>query len=395
MDLDLQRVAEEAFASADPEKPDYMGALIALDPRNGDVLALVSKPSFDPNAFAGGIDSAAWTALQTDPWKPLNNRAISGLYPPGSTYKVIVAAAGLGEDLVDPEETVFCPGHYRLGRRVYRCWKRGGHGDVNLRESLKQSCDVYYYQLGIALGIDTIAKYANAFGLGRKTGIDLQGEEAGLIPTMEWKERARKEKWIKGETVSAAIGQGYNLVSPLQLAVMYSAIANGGTLYVPRLIRRYETWEGRLVAEVPVKESGQVGLSKELIDKVREGLEAVVMEPHGTGGRARVKGVRVAGKSGTTQVVSLDRVKDMEEDEIPIRWRDHAIFASFAPVEDPQIVVAVLVEHAGGGGGRVAAPIAQRVLAAYFEKYPHESLVDGSEVVASLTTGQEGSRHDD
>jgi len=367
LDLDLQRVAERAFESEDPEVADHMGALVALDPNNGDVLAFVAKPDYDPNAFAGGIDSKAWSALTQDEWKPLQNRAIAGQYSPGSTYKVFVAAAGLAEGIVDPEHTVFCPGHYRLGRRVYRCWKRGGHGEVNLAEALKHSCDVYFYELGIELGVDKLAEYAKGFGLGTATGLELPGERSGLIPTREWKERVKKEPWIKGETVSTSIGQGFNLVTPFQLAVAYAAIANGGTLYAPRLVQRLETWDGKVVEERTARELAKVPASPEHLQILREALTAVVEGERGTGARARVPGVQVAGKTGTTQVVSLSAIEGLEEDEIPVRYRDHALFAAFAPAEAPEIVVAVVIEH-GGGGGSVAAPVAQKVLEAYFQK---------------------------
>jgi penicillin-binding protein 2 len=389
IDLDLQRAAAEAFLSTDPEKPDKMGAVVALDPRNGDILALVSKPGFDPNAFAGGIDSESWTGLMTDEWEPLTNRALSGLYSPGSTYKAIVAAAGLAEKLVDPQATTFCPGFYRMGRRVYRCWKRGGHGEMNLQDALKNSCDVYFYELGVELGIDTLARYARGFGLGIGTGIRLPGEEAGLIPTREWKERVKKEEWIKGETVSAAIGQGFNLVSPLQLAVAYAALGNGGTRYVPRLVKRLETWDGRVVSEQDAEVSGQVPIAHELLEVVKQGLVAVVMGEGGTGAAARVKGIEVAGKTGTTQVVALDRVKDLEDDEIPIRWRDHALFAAFAPADSPEIAIAVLVEHAGAGGGAVAAPIARKVLDRYFEKRALEDAEKTADLAAAEATASQ------
>ncbi len=382
LDKDLQRAAEEAFRSTDPEKPDHMGAVVALDPNNGDVLALASIPAYDPNAFAGGIDSATWDALVSDPWKPLRNRAVSGEYSPGSTYKAVVAAAGLAEKEITREEEIFCPGHYRLGRRVYRCWKRGGHGDVNMDAALKGSCDVYFYDLGVRLGIDRIAKYARGFGFGQQTKIDLAAEKSGLIPTMEWKLRAKGEEWIKGETVSAAIGQGYNLVTPIQLAVSYAAIANGGRVMRPKLIKRYETWDRELISVESPEEFARVPVSREILKVVTEGLVDVVHGEEGTGGRARVAGIQVAGKSGTTQVVSLDLVKDMEPEEIPIRYRDHALFAAFAPAEAPEIVVVALVEHAGEGGGTVAAPIVQKVMARYFEKQraleaPIEDPVEG------------------
>jgi penicillin-binding protein 2 len=382
IDLDLQRAAAEGLLSADPEKPDLMGAVVVLDPRNGDILALVSKPGFDPNSFAGGIDGETWAQLTTDEWEPLTNRAISGLYSPGSTYKAIVAAAGLAEGRIDPNETVYCPGFYRLGRRAYRCWKRVGHGDMNFIDALKHSCDVYFYALGVELGIDTIARYARGFGLGLSTGIRLPGEETGLIPTREWKERVKHEEWIKGETVSASIGQGFNLVSPLQLAVAYAALGNGGTRYVPRLLKRLETWDGEVVFEQEVEVQGHVPVSRELLDVVKQGLIAVVMGERGTGAAARVEGIEIAGKTGTTQVVGLERVKDLEDDEIPVRWRDHALFASFAPAHEPEIAIAVLVEHAGGGGGRIAAPIARNIFAKYFEKRSQEIGEHANDVAA-------------
>lgn len=368
IDLDLQRIAEQSFVSLDPEVPDRMGAVVAVDPRNGDVLVLASRPSYDPNDFAGGIASEIWSDLMQDEWRPLQDRALSGRYSPGSTYKAIVAAAGLAEGTIDPEETVYCPGHFRLGRRVYRCWKRAGHGDVNLEQALQHSCDVYFYQHGLELGIDTIARYAKAFGLGQLTGIRLGNEKAGLIPTVEWKERVKKEPWVRGETVSAAIGQGYNLVTPLQLAMAYAALANGGKLWEPRLVLRLEDFEGNVLETREPVLRNTVGLDAAVLDEVRKGLVAVVQGERGTGARAKVEGIEVAGKTGTTQVVSLDLVEGLEEDEIPVRYRDHALFTAFAPAENAEIAVAVLVEHAGEGGGSAAAPIAQKVIAAYFDK---------------------------
>jgi penicillin-binding protein 2 len=388
IDLDLQRVAEQAFESEDPEQPDKMGALVALDPRNGEVLALVSRPTYDPNDFAGGIDLDIWRGLIGDEWVPLQNRAIAGQYSPGSTFKAIVAVAGLAEGEVDPEEEVFCPGYYRMGRRTYRCWKRGGHGLVNLAQALVHSCDVYFYQLGVTLGIDRISHYAKVFGFGQLTGIDLPGEQPGLVPTREWKERVKKEPWQKGETVSVSIGQGANLVTATQLAVAFSVIANGGTRVQPRLLRGLESWDGSLVEVPDPPKSVEVGISKDVLDRVSRALTAVVQEPRGTGGRARVPGVLVAGKTGTTQVVSLDIVKDMEDDEIPLRYRDHAVFAAYAPADAAEIAVAVIVEHAGAGGGTVAAPIAQKVLARYFEK---KAAADSALVsVAEASIGSRG-----
>jgi len=394
LDLDLQRAAEDAFLSRDPEQRVHIGALVAVDPRNGDILALVSRPTFDPNHFAGGVDPDIWQQLTTDPWRPIQNRAVAGQYSPGSTYKAIVAAAALQEGLIDPSHTEYCPGSFQLGRRTYRCWRRAGHGEVDLAEALEQSCDVYFYAVGIELGIDRLAEFARSFGLGRRTGVGLTGERPGLVPDREWKQRARKQPWLKGETVSAAIGQGYNLVTPLQLAMAYAALANGGSLFAPRIVDRLETWNGRLVDQPLRSPPSRVDVAPAHLERVREGLLAVVEAPTGTGMRARVDGMEVAGKTGTTQVVSLEVVEQYEEEEdIPLKYRDHAWFAAFAPAEAPEIVVVVLAEH-GGGGGSVAAPIAQRVLQAYFDKYLAPAGEEGEPGGPPLEVHAESSRPD-
>ncbi len=367
LDLDLQEAAESAFLPEVIGELPKIGAIVALDVHNGDVLAMASKPGFDPNDFAGGIDTETWNYLTKDRWKPIQNRAISGQYPPGSTYKAFVAAAGLEEGLVDPKKKVFCPGHYRLHRRTYRCWKRAGHGWVDMREALVRSCDVYFYHLGRELGVDRLAFFARGFNLGRRTGIRLPQEMAGLVPTSAWKERRFKEKWVPGETISTSIGQGFNLATPLQLAVSYAAIANGGTLVRPRLVLRVADAEGRLVDGPEPEENGRVPVNREHLDIVREALTGVVHDVGGTGGRARVEGVKVAGKTGTSQVVGLKHTEHLDEDEIAFELRDHAWFVGFAPADAPEIAVAAIVEH-GGHGGSAAGPIVQKVLARYFEK---------------------------
>ena len=366
LDLDLQRTAEEALAASAPPGEPVSGAVVALDPRTGDVLALVSIPSYDPNAFAGRVEPTLWKRLTEDPLKPLQDRALAGQYPPGSTYKPFVAAAALQEKLRTPRTTVFCPGAFAFGNRSYRCWKVGGHGTVDLHRSLMQSCDVYYYRAGLDLGIDRLGRYARSFGLGAPTGIALDGEKGGLVPTSEWKQRRFGEPWMPGETVSASIGQGYNLVTPLQLAVAYAAIANGGHVLRPRLVLEFERDDGS-VEEQPVEVSSEVPVSAENLALVREGLHAVVDAPGGTGRRAQVPGLAVAGKTGTAQVVRLERTSGKKGLAIPRPHRDHAWFASFAPAEAPEIVVVVLIEH-GGGGGANAAPVAQQVLARWWEK---------------------------
>jgi penicillin-binding protein 2 len=365
LDLDMQRAAEESFLPDVLGEPAKMGAVVALDVRTGDVLAIASKPSFDPNAFAGGVSPETWKALIEDEWRPLQNRVISGNYPPGSTYKALVAAAALEEKLIDPSRKVFCPGTFRLGRRTYRCWKRPGHGAVDMHRALVESCDVYFYQLGLALGIDRLAFFARGFGLGHSTGIPLANEQTGLVPTSAWKERRFAEPWMLGETVSASIGQGFNLTTPLQLAVSYAAIANGGKVMKPRLVLRVVDPEGQVTDGPAPEVASTVPVAPEHLARVRSALEGVVNEPGGTGGRSRVPGIKVAGKTGTAQVVGLEHTEGIDEKEVKLRHRDHAWFVGYAPAEAPEVVVAALVEH-GGHGGAAAGPVVQRVLAAYF-----------------------------
>lgn len=367
IDLDLQRAAEEAFLDVPEGEPAHMGAAVALDVHTGDVLVLASRPSYDPNAFAGGIDAATWKSLTGDEWDPLQNRAIQNHYPPGSTHKAIVAAALLEEGVVGRGTRVFCPGFFRHGGRIYRCWKRGGHGSVDIHRALRESCDVFFYTFGVQLGIDRLARYAESFGLGHRTGIGLPGEAPGLVPSSEWKKRRFGEPWYPGETVSAAIGQGFNLYTPLQLAVAYAAIANGGTVLEPRLLLRLESLDGEVVEAFEPGPPERTLAGPDALASVRRGLEAVVNEPHGTGGRARLPDVHVAGKTGTAQVVRLEQTEGLEEQEIPMRYRDHAWFGAFAPAEAPEIAVAVFVEH-GLHGSTTAAPIARRILERYFEK---------------------------
>ena len=328
---------------------------------------LASLPGYDPNAFAGGIDTESWKGLTTDEWEPLQNRAIQTHYPPGSVHKPIVAAGLLEDGVVTPSTRVFCPGYFRFGRRNYRCWKRAGHGSVDLVEALQKSCDVYFYTNGVKLGIDRMAHFAKSFGLGSPTGIGLAHEAPGLAPSSEWKRKRFGEPWYPGETVSAAIGQGFNLYTPAQLAVAYAAIANGGRVLRPRLVLRLEGRDGEALRHMPVQEVGRLPVAPEHLKWVRRGLEAVVEETGGTGGRARVPGVPIAGKTGTAQVVRLEQTEGLEDDEIPLRYRDHAWFGGFAPADAPEIAVGIFVEH-GMHGSSGAAPIAQRIMTRYFEK---------------------------
>jgi penicillin-binding protein 2 len=360
IDADLQKAAWQAFAG----KP---GAAVALDTRDGSVLAMVSSPAFDPNLFNSGISYELWDKMQNNPLNPLSNKAISGQYPPGSTYKLIVAAAALEEGIITPEQKIFCNGSFELGNRTYRCWQKKGHGYVDLHRAIVESCDVYFYTVGKMLGVDKIAKYAKLFGFGEATGIDLYYEKRGLVPTKEWKMARTKEIWQVGETVSISIGQGFDLVTPLQLVNAYSALANGGTLWRPHLIKRIELTDGSIYKEFLPEKKGELALSKKTIDVLGRALWGVVNEAGGTGSAARRLNSDVCGKTGTSQVVGLPQSdKARREKKISAFQRDHALFVCFAPLKSPEIAIVVIVENAGHGGS-VAAPIARKILDAYFE----------------------------
>ena len=365
IDVDLQWEAEEGLrAAAQPGDP-AAGVVVALDPRNGDVLALASLPSFDPNAFPGGIESATWKALTNDPLKPLQDRAVAGQFPPGSTYKPFVAAIALQEKVRTPRDGTFCPGSFAYGNHVFRCWKRTGHGSVDVHRAIVQSCDVFFYRAGLDIGVDRMAEYMGAFGLGAPTGIGLENERAGINPSTAWKQKRFGKPWFSGETVSISIGQGYVVLTPLQLAAAYGALGTG-QLVRPRLVRERVAPDG-VVASEPVDVAGKVPIDAQNLEIVRKALRGVVVEGGGTGRRAQVAGLDVGGKTGTSQVVKLEHTEGRDDKAIPWKYRDHAWFASLAPVDAPEIVVVVLAEH-GGHGGSAAAPVAQRVLARWWEK---------------------------
>jgi penicillin-binding protein 2 len=357
LDLELQKAAEEAMAGKH-------GAVVALDPQNGDILAMISKPDFDPNLFARGISPENWKGIVDNPARPLQNRATQGQYPPGSVYKILVAIAGLEEKMITPETTFSCSGSYPFGNREYHCWKKEGHGQVKLRKAIVESCDVYFYQLGMRLGVNRIAKYASAAGLGDLTGFPLGRERPGLVPTSSWKMKRFGVPWQGGENLSVAIGQGYNLATPLQIACTLSALFNGGKYYQPRIVRAVRAPHGEDLRESPPLVLRNIHISAETAEFVREALWGVVNSPGGTGGRAKVEGFNVAGKTGTSQVVQ--RREGKPEPTAP-EFQDHAWFACFAPALNPEIVVAVLVEH-GGGGGANAAPVARQVLENYYHR---------------------------
>jgi penicillin-binding protein 2 len=362
------------------------GAVAVLDPRNGAVLALVSSPSFDPNLFNGGISFDDWETLSNDPRHPMENRAISGQYPPGSTYKVVVAAAALEEGLITPETTFHCNGAFEIGDRVFRCWQEKGHGNVNLHRAIVESCDVYFYNLGKMLGVDRIAAYARAFGLGAPLGIDLPREKGGLIPTKEWKLSRLRQPWQVGETISLAIGQGYNLVTPLQLANLYAVLANGGVLYRPRLVKQLESSDGHVVKVFQPEKQGVLPVRPKNIEIINRALWGVVNERGGTGYVLKRKEQDVCGKTGTAQVIGLPQdAKTRKTKRVSADFRDHALFVCFAPYGNPEIVVAVILENAGHGGS-AAAPVARKVIDAHFarNKTPQKQRPEQSQDAANV-----------
>ena len=360
IDLDLQLEAENALAGK-------AGAVIAMDVNSGRILAFASAPPVHLEDFVGGISTSNWQALLNDIKRPLVHKTIQGQYPPGSTYKVVTALAGLSKGVIDANTVFYCSGSMVFGNRRYGCWKEGGHGPVSLHRALAESCDVYFYQVGLRVGVDALAEYANRMGLGHKTGIDFEYEKSGLIPTANWKKLAKGERWQEGETLSISIGQGFNLVTPLQVCQMTSALANGGTLYKPFLVEKILDPEGQVVKDfAPTVEVELAGMDKYL-ELIRDGLVGAVNDRHGTGKEARLKGITVAGKTGTAQVVTMEKFKEVSEEDVEYKHRDHAWFTSFAPAENPEIAVTVLVEH-GGHGGSAAAPVAKKVLAKYFAK---------------------------
>jgi penicillin-binding protein 2 len=357
LDLQLQQAAAQALG-------DHDGSVVALDPNTGAILAYVTQPAFDPNIFAHGVGADEWRGLLTDKHRPLNNRAVQGQYPPGSTFKIVVATAALEEGIINPFTRIHCPGGLQFGNHYFRCWKKGGHGTVNLHEALVQSCDVFFYQVAQRLGIDAIARQARAFGLGMPTGIALEHERAGTIPDVAWKRQRFKQPWYAGETLSAAIGQGYVTTTPLQMANLIAMVAVGKR-YRPNFVQQVETPEGEVVYTAEPEVIGTLQVRQTTLMQVREALRDVVNTERGTGKKARLDGIEVAGKTGTSQVVKMGKER-VKSTQLPWQHRDHAWFVAYAPVDAPEIAVATLVEHAEGGGGAVAAPIAHDVMQTYF-----------------------------
>jgi penicillin-binding protein 2 len=340
------------------------GSVVVLDGKDNSVLALYSAPTYDLSMFNPAISDENWKTLINDPRKPLVNRPIEGAYPPGSVFKILGAVAGLAENTVTTDTTFFCGGSFKVNPQssiVHNCWAREGHGKMNLLDGISHSCDVYFYNMGTQLGIDKFHEYATAFSLGRLTGIDLPNERTGLFPSREWKLKYKKEAWYPGETVNISIGQGYVTSTPLQVAVMVSSIFNGGKIYTPRIVEATEdpvtgertTFEPVLEREFPI--------TQEIRDFVMSALVKAVDDMRGTAWRARVAGMKLGGKTGTAQVVSMKRIEDMEEEEIPEQWRDHSWFTGVFPAENPRYTVVVMLEH-GGSGGKSGAPVGGAVM---------------------------------
>lgn len=365
LDLDVQEAAEQAMAGKN-------GALVALDPNNGQLIAMVSHPDFDPDVFGAGVKAAEWRKLMTDPDHPLQNRAIQGIYPPGSTFKIVDALAGMEEHTLKPETTYSCAGGIWYGGREYHCWRKQGHGTIQLHRAIVASCDVYFYDVGEHLGIDRLSHWAHLMGLGEKSGIALDNEKAGVMPSSAWKQRRFHERWYPAETLSVAIGQGYVAATPLQMAQVAAEIANGGIRYKPQFVMEVEGLDGVSSKNYrPVIEQ-RLNADPEAIETIRDAMADVVNGAGGTAHKAHLDNVIVCGKTGTAQVVGNQRAgiaAGTDESKIPEKYRDNGWFIAFAPKDHPQIAIACIIEH-GGHGGSTAAPVVHDVMKRFFELYP-------------------------
>jgi penicillin-binding protein 2 len=357
IDLGLQQEIARAFGS-------QSGAVVVVDVKTGLIRALFDNPSVDPEIFARGINQTEWDALSNNPDHPLEDKALRGMYPPGSTFKLLVAAAGLGTGEITPKTTFTCNGSFHFGNRQYRCWNKNGHGVVDLHKAIQQSCDVFFYNVGLKVGVDRLAAYAKSFGLGEATGIGINNEKKGLMPTSEWKRVAKREEWQEGETLSMAIGQGYDLVTPLQLAMTYAAFANGGHVLEPHLVEQVVAPDGKVVFTTAPKERHKANITPDDLKLLQDGLYAVVNEPGGTGWYgARMDEIHISGKTGTAQVIQqTERDQSLK---MGTEFQDHAWFAAYAPSENPEIAMAILVEH-GKHGASAAAPIAKAICEYWF-----------------------------
>lgn len=359
IDASFQKFVEEAFT-------ERAGSVIVVDPDSGRIIAMVSKPGYDPNLFSPSISVRNWKSLNSDPLHPLENRSIRGLYPPASTFKVVTALASLSEGIITPERDIFCSGELDLSGQAYRCWKRHGHGRVNLHKAIVESCDVYFYELGLKLGADRMAKYASLFGLGKPTGIELSQELPGLIPTNFWKERNYGTFIKDGENVTIGIGQGYTLTTPIQLAMMTSALANGGKVMRPYLVEAIRSSDGCAIFQQAPVVRWKINPDQHNWSIIRKAMRGVVEDRSGTGRKCRIPGLAVYAKTGTSQVISV-REKSISEsdDDIPYHERTHAMFVAFVDDQPRKVAIVVVIEH-GGGGGKTAAPLARKIICRYY-----------------------------
>ena len=360
IDQKLQKKAETLLKG-------LAGAVVAMEPTSGQILALASSPSFDQDDFVSKMSRGQWEALISNPFRPMENKAIQSEYPPASTYKIVTAMAGLEEGVIDENTTFHCPGYYEYGDRKFRCWKKEGHGNVNVTRALVESCDVFFYHVGQKLGPDRLARYAKACGLGTPTGIDLDHEAAGLIPTTAWKKGRTGIAWHSGETLSVAIGQGYNLVTPLQMLVLTSAVANGGIIYKPLIVNAIETVDGKNIFQSQSQVKGRLPCGEKTLDLIRKGLYGVVNDMSGTARASQLKSIDISGKTGTVQVVGRKDDANPQAVKMPYHLKAHAWFLAYAPSSDPKIAVVVMVEH-GESGSMAAAPIAKEIIKTYLKK---------------------------
>jgi len=377
IDLDLQQVAEQALGN-------QAGAVVAIDPRTGEILAMASHPTFDPNEFASGLTGPQWRQLITNPTHPLEDRSIQGAYPPGSTFKVVDTIAGLEEHLLTRLTAFHCAGGIWYGNREYRCWRKQGHGTISLVNAIIASCDVYFYNVGERLGVDRIAAWAHRLGLGVESGIPLAHEKTGTIPSSAWKQRRFHERWYPAETLSVAIGQGYVATTPLQMAQLAAEVAANGIRYKPHFVKRIEALDGRATKTYEPEVEARIPLTAEQWQLVHAGMCGVVNSPMGTARKAAIPGIEVCGKTGTAQIVKEAAGARTKEEDIPWRYRDHAWFIAYAPGNDPRIAIGCVIEH-GGHGGSVAAPVVRAVMERFFQLYPpNQPLPAGS--LARLVT---------
>lgn len=374
LDAELQKVAEQAM-----NHEEKAGAVVVMDVNSGKLLAAISSPGLNMKDFQGGISSKNWKNLFDDPKRPLVNKVLQSLYPPGSTYKMVTALTGLAKGVITPETTFDCPGHIIEGTRRYNCWKKEGHGAVDLKKAMSESCDVYFYQVGKQVGVDALAEYANKLGLGIKTDVALDYEKSGLAPTKAWRKEKYNENWQDSDTLPLSIGQGFNLATPLQICQMTATIANGGKRFVPQIVESLNGTYGQVMEPFTAKLAGELlENEKKHLPMIQEAMVEAVQGTNGTASAVHIKGLTIGGKTGTGQVVRPEEYRKLQGEDIPYQYRDHAWFTCYAPADKPEIAVTVLVEH--GQHGSLAIPVAKAVLQKYFagriEKQP-EMLISG------------------